>query len=141
MNNKNPNYGISWDMVKVKNLILDTQNPFDIHGRELIHFKADKIKGDSNLILAKGYHKKKVGIIKKKRFLISGRLSWFFDHYRLAAKIISAKGIIVRKIEDNPDYVISVDKTSSGYNKAMKLGIPILSEDEIRFWLEADKII
>lgn len=141
MTNKNPNYGISWDMAKVKNLILDTQNPFDIHSGELIHFKVDKIKGDSNLIIAKGYHKRKVGIIKNKRFLIAGTLRWFSGHYSLEAKIMSAKGIIVRKIEDNPDYVISVDKESSGYNKAMKLGIPILSEDEIRFWLEADKIL
>ena len=141
MNNKNPNYGLAWDMVKVKNLILDTQNPFDIHSGEFIHFKADKIKGDSNLILAKGYHKRKVGIIKHKKFLIAGTLRWFISHYDLEVKIESAKGIIVRKIEDNPDYVISVDKDSSGYNKAMKLSIPILSEDEIKFWLAADKII
>ena len=141
MTNKNPNYGLAWDMVKVKNLILDTQNPFDIHSGEFIHFKADKIKGDSNLILAKGYHKRKVGIIKHKKFLIAGTLRWFISHYDLEVKIESAKGIIVRKIEDNPDYVISVDKDSSGYNKAMKLSIPILSEDEIKFWLAADKII
>lgn len=143
MNNENSdhNKALNWDMTKVKNLTLNTQNPFDIEDRGFFHFSANNIKGDSNLILARGYHKKAVGIIKKKRFMIAGKLSWFSGHYSLEAKIISAKGIMVRKIEDNPDYVISVDKESSGYNKAMKLGIPILSENEIRFWLEADKIL
>ena len=67
--------------------------------------------------------------IKDKNFVITGTLSIKRDD--LKDKIITNGGKVIESVSRKTDYVILGDNPGSKYDKAVKLNIPIINEEEI----------
>ena len=67
--------------------------------------------------------------IKDKSFVITGTLSIKRDE--LKDKIITNGGKVIESVSKKTDYVVLGENPGSKYDKAVKLNIPILSEEEI----------
>ena len=67
--------------------------------------------------------------IKDKSFVITGTLSIKRDE--LKDMIITNGGKVIDSVSKKTDYVILGDNPGSKYDKAIKLNIPILNEEEI----------
>ena len=70
--------------------------------------------------------------IKGLNFVITGSLNHFSNRDELKNKIESLGGKVVGSVSKNTNYLINNDtaSTSSKNEKAKKLGIPIISEEE-----------
>lgn len=85
------------------------------------HFRFKKIENNINVDKLKGQN-----------FVITGKLHHFTNRDALKEKIESLGGKVVGSISSNTSFLINndVNSTSSKNNKAKKLNIPIVSEDD-----------
>lgn len=85
------------------------------------HFRFKKIENNINVDKLKGQN-----------FVITGKLHHFANRDALKEKIESLGGRVVGSISSNTSFLINndVNSTSSKNNKAKKLNIPIISEDD-----------
>lgn len=85
------------------------------------HFRFKKIENNINVDKLKGQN-----------FVITGKLHHFTNRDALKEKIESFGGKVVGSISSNTSFLINndVNSTSSKNNKAKKLNIPIVSEDD-----------
>ena len=85
------------------------------------HFRFKKIENNINVDKLKGQN-----------FVITGKLHHFANRDALKEKIESLDGRVVGSISSNTSFLINndVNSTSSKNNKAKKLNIPIISEDD-----------
>lgn len=85
------------------------------------HFRFKKMENNINVDKLKGQN-----------FVITGKLHHFTNRDALKEKIESLGGKVVGSISSNTSFLINndVNSTSSKNNKAKKLNIPIISEDD-----------
>lgn len=85
------------------------------------HFRFKKMENNINVDKLKGQN-----------FVITGKLHHFANRDALKEKIESLGGKVVGSISSNTSFLINndVNSTSSKNNKAKKLNIPIISEDD-----------
>lgn len=86
-------------------------------------------------------HKKPVkdNFFKNKTFVLTGTLS-SFSRDEAAARIKKLGGKVVSSVSKNTDYVIAGEKAGSKLDKAKKLNVNILSEDDFLKLLEENKV-
>ena len=94
----------------------------------------------TNILKSLGLNMNYLGIsidnpkIKDKSFVITGTLSIKRDE--LKDKLITNGGKVIDSVSKKTNYVIVGENPGSKYDKALKLGITILSEKEILDMLE-----
>lgn len=67
-----------------------------------------------------------------KVFAVSGKLSKFFDQSSLKEYVEDSGGLLENEVSENTDFLVTnnLKSTSTKINKAKKLNVPIITEDE-----------
>ncbi|MBP3348445.1 MAG: NAD-dependent DNA ligase LigA, partial [Clostridia bacterium] len=69
-------------------------------------------------------------LFEGKSFVLTGTLPTY-SRGEASALITGAGGKVVSSVSKNTDYVLCGDKPGSKYDKAVKLGVTIIDEDEL----------
>ena len=75
------------------------------------------------------------GILAGKKFVLTGRLA-SMTRYAAKEKIADLGGEVSDSVSKKTDYLVAGEDPGSKYEKAVTLGVPVLSEEEFLDLLE-----